>query len=314
MLRERAVRSLWRIYLLMGERVASWPLWRMKMGNSDFGTRLDALFRRTLPSPSQEMTVHLFNGLKMVLPPHYQGFVHYEKGVYSHPTEVGTTRLFLECLRPGMCVVDVGAHLGYYTLLASKLVGSSGRVYAFEPDPMHFPYLVRNIEDNGCDNVRAEQLAVSDSTGQSPFFSQSAEGGSSLFRRPVGSRTTLVQTTTLDDYFDRTGWRTVDLVKMDIEGGETAALEGMVRLSQMNPQIKIVMEFEPRAMRAAMVSPEDLFSVLRRLGFRKYHAIGETLEPIEVEGDGDMCTLVSKAARQRWANVVCDKAASGDAS
>jgi len=64
-----------------------------------------------------------------------------------------TMQLFKEALAPGMVVCDIGAHIGIYSLLAAQHVGREGRVYAFEPDPRTFPYLVRNIEQNGFSNI-----------------------------------------------------------------------------------------------------------------------------------------------------------------
>ena len=303
----RIARLLWRIYFGIGERVTSSPLWRWGIGRQDLGRLLDGLVRRILPAPStREVELTLFNDCTMVFPPRYQDFQLYEGGTYQPATERGTTRVILERIRQGMCVVDVGAHLGFYTHLASKLVGPSGRVYAFEPDPHHFPYLLRNIRRNGCDNVVAERLAISDRSGQSVFFSQPGSAGSSLYDSG-GGRTdaTIVDTITLDGYLAREGWPSVDLVKMDIEGGEKAALEGMVQLSQRNAKLKLIFEVELRSMRASNVTAEELLIFVRRLGFQKFYAVGEVLEPIQVPDD--IPVLLSKARQYLSVNVLCEK-------
>ena len=75
--------------------------------------------------------------------------------------EPSETAAFLAQAREGMCVFDVGANIGYYTLLAARAVGSSGRVYAFEPEPVNFLLLTRNVAENRLTNVRLVDAAVS---------------------------------------------------------------------------------------------------------------------------------------------------------
>ena len=75
------------------------------------------------------------------------------------------THWFVQSIRPGDVVVDLGANVGYYTILRGKLVGEIGRVYAFEPDPVGFEILRRNVRLNGLHNVVLEQKAVSSKPG-----------------------------------------------------------------------------------------------------------------------------------------------------
>jgi FkbM family methyltransferase len=84
--------------------------------------------------------------------------------------EAGTTRLFQVLLKPGMTVVDVGAHIGYYTVLASRLVREEGRVYAFEPDPDTFAVLIENIKTKAIPNVLPIQKAVADRIGDAILY------------------------------------------------------------------------------------------------------------------------------------------------
>src|SRR5688572_13621160 len=72
------------------------------------------------------------------------------------------TRLFRELIRPGMVVVDVGANIGYFSLLASTLVGPTGRVYAFEPDPVNCALLRKNVRLNRVTNIEVIESALSD--------------------------------------------------------------------------------------------------------------------------------------------------------
>lgn len=88
------------------------------------------------------------------------------KGVY----EPKTTSLFKKVIREGDIVVDVGAHIGYYTLLASRLVGDTGKVYAFEPEPRNYDLLLKNLELNNVKNVVAIKKAVSNKKGTLKFY------------------------------------------------------------------------------------------------------------------------------------------------
>lgn len=105
-----------------------------------------------------------------------------------------TARLFAELVRPGMVVLDIGAFLGRYSLLAARQTGRQGRVYAFEPDPQNFPLLVRNIAINGLsDRVAALPYAVADEKSVKTLFLDPQEGsGSSLVRSRRGAAEVVV--------------------------------------------------------------------------------------------------------------------------
>jgi FkbM family methyltransferase len=122
--------------------------------------------------------------------------------------------------KPGDIIFDVGAHCGVSSYHFSKMVGPSGRVIAFEPDPVNFPLLLRNIDRHKLTNVVPLQIAIS---GNSGFDEFSAEGtiGASLARHsshpPISDGVT-VETVTLEDAFRR--WGNPQFCKIDIEGGE----------------------------------------------------------------------------------------------
>ena len=92
--------------------------------------------------------------------------------------EPETTRLFKETVKPGMVVVDIGAHVGYYTLLAAKQVGPDGKVYAFEPEPGNHALLLKNIGMNGYDNVVATPTTVAPLVGSAacPSWARALRG------------------------------------------------------------------------------------------------------------------------------------------
>jgi len=116
-------------------------------------------------------------------------------------------------VRPGMTAFDVGSHVGYYTLLLARGAGPRGRVIAFEPNPVNVAHLKQHLRLNNIDNVEIVEAAVSDRNGTGFFSGENAAG-------KLSSTGTFVKTVRLDDY------PRPDLIKMDIEGEETAALRG----------------------------------------------------------------------------------------
>jgi FkbM family methyltransferase len=140
-------------------------------------------------------------------------------------------RLFRERIRPGATVFDVGANVGFFTILASKLAGDSGRVYAFEPLPRNVEFLERHIRLNELANVQVEALAVAATSGEAHFrIAQHASMGG--LNKSGGLR---VVTASLDDLIASGRVARPDFIKMDIEGAESDALRGASGLLASGP-------------------------------------------------------------------------------
>jgi len=199
--------------------------------------------------------------------------------------EPGTTRLFQKLLRPGMTVIDVGAHWGYFTLLAARGVGEEGRVYAFEPHPDNWALLVKNVRANGYGNVIPLQKALADRVGRMPLFLGKNDAGcNSLHHGPLTrEESVMVQVTTLDAFLEVEGRPPVDLIKIDIEGGEPAALEGARGLLQRSSTLRLIIEFHPRLLRATGTAPEEFVDRLLAygLGIKVIDAQGQ-LKPLHL--------------------------------
>ena len=131
------------------------------------------------------------------------------------------TRLFEETIRPGDTVLDVGAHVGYYTLLSAALVGSGGSVWAFEPHPGNCAFLREHARINRCGNVRVSEVAVSDAPGSARFDFGSGSGTGRL----DAAGKVEVKTVRLDDVVEREGLAPA-AIKIDVEGAESGVLEG----------------------------------------------------------------------------------------
>lgn len=152
--------------------------------------------------------------------------------------EPDTTQFFKKTIMPGMTVADVGANLGYFTRLASSLVGSTGSVYAFEPDEENFLLLKKNTER--LKNVHLMQSAVSDTEGTVTFYLSNKMGMHSLVEKNGSGRSVTVPSTTLDRLYEKTD---VHFIKIDVEGAERLVFGGMTKLLARKPVI--VFEYNP---------------------------------------------------------------------
>ena len=126
-------------------------------------------------------------------------------------------------------------------------------------------------------------FAVSDRTGSGRFFPADYEGGS-LVQMAEGAVEASIQTVTLDDFFYERGWPRVDVIKMDIEGGEMFALSGMSELCKRNPGVILIMESNPYCYLKAGVTPEALGSKLFELGFTKGWVIERGMKVFNLPG------------------------------
>jgi FkbM family methyltransferase len=147
--------------------------------------------------------------------------------------------------RDGDLVFDMGAYCGVSTYYLSQLVGASGKVYAFEPDPLNFPLLMRNIARHGLTNVVPVQAAFAASSGHAEFFSEGALGSTLAqygSRAAAGSQTR-VQTITFAEACARYG--SPAFAKMDIEGAEIAVLSAAADFLRSHP-IQFVLDTNHR--------------------------------------------------------------------
>jgi FkbM family methyltransferase len=195
-------------------------------------------------------------------------------GSFEHAKRI----VFERTVTEGSVVFDVGAHVGYYTLLASVLTGPAGKVFAFEPAPRNLGYLKRHLERNRIRNVTVIEAAVSDGPGVAPFDETDTHLTGHL--SPEGALQ--VATVGLDDLVAQGRLPLPHFIKMDIEGGETRALRGAkTLLSQAHPAIFL------------STHGRDVHEECCRF----LESLGYTLEPIEgVYGDRSAEILARFAA------------------
>jgi len=175
------------------------------------------------------------------------------------------TRLLQQLVKPGMRVVDIGANIGYYALLLARLVGQTGKVIAFEPDQNNYRLLLKNAVRNGLTTITAVEKAVADYTGRARLFINKGHRGDHRLFDPEGQRPSIeIETTTLDDFLADSP---VDIIKMDIQGAEWLALQGMQVTLASNPELVMLIEFSPYHLQESGADPAGLLDLIRFAGF-----------------------------------------------
>ena len=219
----------------------------------------DSLLRSRLLQPILTQLPFRVDDVRMTLPPRYWG--QYILNEY----EPVTRRSLDEHLHPGMTVVDVGAHVGFFASKAARLVGPSGRVIALEPSSENLPFLRRNTARNGSGNVVVHGIAASGKTGRREFNITGSSDSNGFYAHPLTHtvKTLEVETVRLDDLVDGP----VDAVKIDVEGAELEVLDGMERLLRESRQITLWVEWNPSCQREAGRPSNLLPHRLTELGF-----------------------------------------------
>jgi FkbM family methyltransferase len=173
------------------------------------------------------------------------------------------TRSFLEPLREGGVAVDVGANLGYYTVVAGDAVGPGGRVIAVEPEPRNAALLEENVRLNGFDDrVEIVVAAAGEAAGSTLLYLSEANlGDHRAFDSDDGRRALEVPIVALDDLPALAG--RVDLLKIDVQGAEAAVLRGARRLIERNrDHLVLLLEFWPQGIRLAGDDPAEVIAAL----------------------------------------------------
>jgi len=198
--------------------------------------------------------------------------------------ERSLTEIMLQTLRPGMVFFDVGAHFGYYSLLASTLVGVTGAVHSFEPTPSTFEVLRRNTSAKP--NIRVNNLAMWSKSEPlefrdygvvfSAFNSINAGGVEDKMRDGAEGKACTVQATTVDDYVRATGIAP-NLLKLDAEGAELNIIQGMSEtIARARPILTVEVGDDPQG--ADHYSRELLDAIIAH-GYQPFEAVNGKIVP-----------------------------------
>jgi len=216
----------------------------------------------------------------MFAPKSGAGALIYYQG-YSEPE---TAKFVMDFLKPGMTFWDVGAHIGEYSLLASRHVGSSGRVFALEPRPDVYEFLKRNVAVNGLGNVTMRCLAVNDRSGVAQLSLHSEPSMSFLSPRQLDNSAMSsipVNTVNLDGLRSFPG-DIPHLIKVDVEGAEREVLAGSNSLLRLPARTAPawIMEFDEDNCSRFGYDAQDLLAVFSNHGFETYWIARDGLEEV----------------------------------
>ncbi|MFJ7997122.1 FkbM family methyltransferase [Streptomyces sp. NPDC096310] len=191
------------------------------------------------------------------------------------------TRWLQGRLRPGDTFVDIGANIGYYSVLASGLVGSAGRVVAVEASPAFHQRVVQHVRLNDCRNVRAVNAAVSDSRKKVTFVLASSAnlGANSIVPYDGPAESSFeIETVALTELLEPDEITRARVIKIDVEGAEGSVVRGMVPLlDKLRPDVEIAIEVAPGRMAQLGDSAEELRATLREHGFNAYQIANDYL-------------------------------------
>lgn len=169
-------------------------------------------------------------------------------------------------IKPGMTVVDVGANIGVYTSFFASLVGERGKVHAFEPDPVNSDMHEKFVRLGNAVLVRK---AVDQTSRELILYtSPSLNVDHRTYDAGDGRQEICIQSVSLDDYFSPGS--PVDFIKLDIQGYEYYALLGAERVLTENKSVRLMFEYDPKALECSGGGPEILLGYLKKLGFNVY--------------------------------------------
>jgi FkbM family methyltransferase len=189
-------------------------------------------------------------------------------------------------LAPGMTLVDVGAHVGYFSVLASGIVGSGGRVFAVEAEPRNVRLLQANLWRHGCDNVTVLPVAAYDRRGHVRLVSNPDGLSGSSIDAEEGTAVKMVPCASLDDLLGATA---VDVIKIDVERVEPQVIRGAEALIRVAPTLDIVTEFWPANPSYGGGSPAEVLDY--------YESLGLQLRLLSLDGGTEPATKAEVLAR-----------------
>lgn len=209
--------------------------------------------------------------------------------------EPETSLLIARILTPGDTVVDVGGHVGFFSMLAATLVGPQGRVIGFEPEPGNFDRYSRHAEMNGFTHVEAVPMAVGETDGTTElFFNSDNDGGHALWdvgehpfnqKSRAGQKVLSIPVTSLDGYLGARDLSGLKLIKIDAEGCEHHVLLGAKRLLQKYRVPYVVAEINDFGLQRMGTDQHALRGLMLELGYEVFALVPDTTEMVPLRPD-----------------------------
>ncbi len=188
--------------------------------------------------------------------------------IMYHAYEPFESKLVKEHLKPGLTVYNIGANLGYYSILASECVGPQGKVYAFEPAPENFELLQRTVAENRISNIELIQAAVGAAVGSAVLSISSTNSGDHQLQNIASREHVVVNVLSIDSFISE-GHRKPDAIIMDVQGSELDALRGGTELLASKHPLVIFTEFWPSGLDQRHPNgAKEMLEILERASFR----------------------------------------------
>jgi len=236
-----------------------------------------------------------------------------KKGLALSISHYGTyeeleSKIMEEKIEMGNIVVDVGANIGLHTLNMARIVGKTGQVFAFEPDPSNFEILKKNVKINNYRNIILEQKAVGDKHGRTTLYQSDHPGKHRIFPQTEQAKSQVqVELTNLDNYFDSDMIDKINFIKIDVEGLEFNVLKGMKNILKNSKKIKILFEFMPENTMEVGFTPIELLNYLTSNDFKLYCMDNKTKKLLYVSNNEEIIKLCSSTNNTISRNLFCEK-------
>ena len=223
--------------------------------------------------------------------------------------EKSESKIMEEEIKVGNIVVDVGANIGLHTLNMARIVGNTGPVFAFEPDPSNFEILRKNVKINNYQNIILEQKACADKYGRTTLYQSDHPGMHRVFPQTKQAKGQVqVELTSLDKYFiDSNLADKINFIKIDVEGLEFSVLKGMKNILKNNKKIKILFEFMPKNTMEAGFTPIELLNYLTSYDFKLFCIDESTKKLLHVSNNEEVLKLCSSTNNTIGRNLFCEK-------
>ena len=190
--------------------------------------------------------------------------------------------LLRKIIKPGDSILDIGSNIGFYAKILSSFTGETGKVYCFEPDSTNFKYLKNNTQ--GINNIVLFNNAVSDKADILKVYKSKLLNVDHR-TYPVNNYDTVeeIASVSIDELLKNQTISKVDVIKIDIQGYELTAFNGMKDLLSSNQHLKIIAEYWPHGFKRAGTSAIEFYNFFDELGYKFYFIDDNTLTKITKE-------------------------------
>lgn len=177
-------------------------------------------------------------------------------------------KVFMEYVKPGMTVLDIGAHSGYFSALAAMQTGPNGAVHAFEPNPFHHKNFLKTMSFNGYRHVQLHKVLLHNIRGETELIT-AGEGGTSIYFQGLEKENQpsrfKVQMGLLTDYLPEPR---ADIIKLDVDGYEPFLMDSLFEVINNSGAMSIFMEYLPYLWND--INPADILNRFAQAGFQYY--------------------------------------------